>query len=84
MSWNVQEKNPTPILRSFLSGWLPFGISAKRLCDFLEGKLPSPPFPFWHRADLAHYLEKEWEKINTGHNALIRIEQICIWWTSML
>ena len=31
MSLNVQEKSPVPTLATFLSGWLPFGISAKRL-----------------------------------------------------
>lgn len=47
ISLNAQEKNPVPILGSFLSVWLPLGISAKRLRWFLQGKLPSPPFPFW-------------------------------------
>lgn len=84
MSLNMKEKILSQYLEACSLGGFPLASLLIGSASFLRGELPSPPFPFWKRADLAHYLEKELEEIDTWHTALMRIEQVCIWWTSML
>lgn len=84
ISLNIKEKTQSQCVEAFFLGDFSLACLLKGSASFFRGKSPSPPFPFWEQANLTHHLEKELEKIDTWHSALIKIEQVCIWWTSML